>query len=80
MLVTPVVYTAERVLAGRPHWVAVVYGLNPMAGVVEGFRHALLGGAPPTALLASSAGVTLLLLASGLVVFRWLEPDFADRV
>jgi len=80
MLVTPVIYTAERVLEGRPHWVAVAYGLNPMAGVVEGFRHALLGGAPPAALLASSAAVTLLLLASGLVVFRWLEPDFADRV
>jgi lipopolysaccharide transport system permease protein len=80
MLGTPVVYSAPRVLEGRPDGFAVLYGLNPMVGVVEGFRHALLGGAPPWSLLASSAVVTSLLLASGLAVFRALEPDFADRV
>jgi lipopolysaccharide transport system permease protein len=81
MLVTPVVYTAPHVLAGRPHWVALAYAANPMVGVVEGFRWALLGSAaPPTALLAGSALTTSLLLASGLVVFRRLERLFADQV
>jgi lipopolysaccharide transport system permease protein len=81
MLVTPVVYAAPHVLDGRPHWVTLVYALNPMAGVVEGFRWALLGGAePPTLLLASAALTTLLVLASGLVVFRRLERRFADQV
>jgi lipopolysaccharide transport system permease protein len=81
MLVTPVVYAAPSVLDGRPAWVELVYALNPMAGVVEGFRFALLGGArPPTLLLAVSAVTTTFLLASGLLVFRRLEPRFADRV
>ena len=52
MLVTPVVYTAPSVLSGRPHWVALAYALNPMVGVVEGFRWALLGSAEPAALAA----------------------------
>jgi lipopolysaccharide transport system permease protein len=86
MLVTPVVYTAPSVLDGRPHWVALAYALNPMVGVVEGFRWALLGNAqlgvnpPPLLLLAGSALTTTLLLASGLVVFRRLERVFADQV
>jgi lipopolysaccharide transport system permease protein len=81
MLATPVVYAAPRVLDGRPGWLATAYALNPMAGVVEGFRFALLGGShDPSPLLAASAAVTVLLLASGLVVFRRLERHFADRV
>lgn len=80
MLLTPVVYSASRMLEGRPDWLVFVYGLNPMAGVAEGFRYALLGGEPPWALLATAAVTTALLLASGLLVFRALEPDLADRV
>jgi lipopolysaccharide transport system permease protein len=52
-----------------------------MAGVIEGFRWALLGaGDPPTEMLAGALITTTLLLASGLVVFRRLERRFADRV
>jgi lipopolysaccharide transport system permease protein len=80
MLVTPVVYTAPSVLGAAPSWLAVAYGLNPMVGIVEGFRFALLGGSPPWALLATAAASTTALLASGLVVFRRLERVFADRV
>jgi lipopolysaccharide transport system permease protein len=81
MLVSPVVYATPSVLDGRPRWVALAYSLNPMAGVIEGFRWALFGTAdPPAALLAGSAISTALLLVSGLVVFRRLERRFADRV
>jgi lipopolysaccharide transport system permease protein len=81
MLVTPVVYTAEHVLRGRPAWAAWLYALNPMVGCVEGFRYALLGGAEPPALLVSvSLSTTLLLLVTGLAVFHRLEPHIADRV
>jgi lipopolysaccharide transport system permease protein len=81
MLVSPVVYAASNVLDGRPGWVSFVYSLNPMAGVIAGFRWALFGSAdPPTALLAGSAVTTALLLTSGLLVFRRLERRFADRV
>jgi lipopolysaccharide transport system permease protein len=80
MLLTPVVYSAPRALAEAPAWLAGLYALNPMAGVVEGFRFALLGGAPPLSLWATSAVASLGLLLSGLLVFRRLEPHFADRV
>jgi lipopolysaccharide transport system permease protein len=81
MLASPVVYHSSSVLEGRPAWVAQAYALNPMAGVIEGFRWALLGaGDPPTEMLAGALITTTLLLASGLVVFRRLERRFADRV
>jgi lipopolysaccharide transport system permease protein len=81
MLVTPVVYTASSVLAGRPRWLVTLYAWNPMAGIVEAFRFALVGGASePWDMLARSAAATAVLLVSGLVVFRRLERVFADRV
>ena len=58
-----------------------LYGLNPMAGVVEGFRWALLGqGQAPGLQLWISAGVVLLLLWGGLVFFRRFERTFVDVV
>jgi lipopolysaccharide transport system permease protein len=81
MFVTPVVYTTDSVLADAPVALHVLYGLNPMAGVVEAFRWALLGAASPSwPLVCASATVTGLLLVLGLRVFRRLERSFADRV
>jgi lipopolysaccharide transport system permease protein len=81
MFVTPVVYASDRVLAGMPRWVTAVYGLNPMAGVVEGFRWALLGAARPSWLmLAPSTAMVLVLLLLGLYYFRRVERTFADVV
>ena len=57
-----------------------LYGLNPMAGVVEGFRWALLGSKPPGAMLAVSIAVVILLLIGGLYYFRRMEQEFADVV
>jgi lipopolysaccharide transport system permease protein len=77
LFVTPVVYPAS--LAGDP-WETVL-GLNPMSGVVEGFRWALLGDADaPGAMLALSIGVSLVLLAAGAAYFRRTERTFADVV
>jgi lipopolysaccharide transport system permease protein len=58
-----------------------LYALNPMTGVVEGFRWALLGHrtAPGPMLLVSTASV-LLLLVGGLFYFRRMEQRFADVV
>ena len=63
---------------GLPGW---IYGLNPMAGVVEGFRWALLGSdtAPGPILLVSTAAA-LALLVSGAFYFRRMERTFADIV
>jgi lipopolysaccharide transport system permease protein len=58
-----------------------LYGLNPIAGVVEGFRWALTGhGQPPGALVLVSAGTILLLFLGGLVYFQKMESNIADTV
>lgn len=81
MYVTPVVYTTDSVMKGQPEWVQVVYGLNPMAGVVEGFRWALLGrGGPPGLVVLGSAVGVVVLLVSGMYFFRRMERTFADIV
>ncbi|MBM4135089.1 MAG: ABC transporter permease [Nitrospira sp.] len=77
LFATPVAYPAS--LVPEP-WQALV-GLNPMAGVVEGFRCALLGTAKaPGSLLAVSSVVVVVLLVSGLYYFRRMERSFADVV
>jgi homopolymeric O-antigen transport system permease protein len=74
---TPVTYPASLV----PERWRPLYGLNPMAGVVEGFRWALLGRAEaPGALLAASLVAVVLVLAGGLYYFRRMEAIFADVV
>lgn len=77
MFVTPVVYPSSLV---EEPW-RTVYGLNPMAGVIDGFRWALLGTpAPPAAMLAVSAVTATVLLVSGVYYFRRMESSFADLV
>ena len=85
MFVSPVVYTTEhprfRAYFAEHPWVETAYGLNPMAGVVEGFRWTLLGGgAPSLKLMAVSAAVVVLLLVAGLFYFRRMERTCADLV
>ncbi len=74
---TPVTYPAS--LLPEP-W-RIVYGINPMAGVVEGFRWALLGtDTSPGPMLIGSSLAALFLLVSGLYYFRRFEKTFADVV
>jgi lipopolysaccharide transport system permease protein len=83
LFVTPVIYPTSRVLAkladaGLPGW---LYGLNPMVGVVEGFRWALFGRVPfPVGVVAASSVVASLLVVSGTFYFRRMERVFADVV
>jgi len=77
MLISPVAYPSSLVPA-KWQW---LYGLNPMAGVIEGFRWALTGhGQSPGALLLASAGAVLLLLLGGLLFFQRMEGTVADLV
>ena len=77
LFASPVVYPLRLVPA--PY--RLLYSLNPMVGVVEGFRWALLGTAPPAlGVFAASGGAVTLLLLGGLVFFRRLEDQFADVV
>lgn len=74
---SPVAYSGSLV---PDRWRAL-YGLNPMTGVIEGFRWALLGTARPSGpLLAISVGVVLVLLLTGAVYFRSAERGFADTI
>jgi lipopolysaccharide transport system permease protein len=77
MYASPVAYSASLVPTGI--W-RIIYGLNPMAGVIQGFRWALLGGNPPDELMTVSVIMVLLLLVSGLYYFRGMERTFADVV
>ncbi|HEY0008053.1 MAG TPA: ABC transporter permease [Tepidisphaeraceae bacterium] len=77
MFLSPIAYPSS-IVPEQWRW---LYGLNPMAGVVEGFRWALLGNVnPPGAMIWVSAVMTILLLIGGAYYFRRMEENFADRV
>lgn len=77
LFITPVAYPASMI----PEQWRWLYALNPMTGVVEGFRWALLGtGSGPDLMLAVSTTISILALISGLFYFRRMERTFADMV
>jgi lipopolysaccharide transport system permease protein len=73
---SPVVYASSLV----PERYQLLYGLNPMVGVIDGFRWALLGGPVPTTAIAESVVVAVLILLTGAIVFRRIERNFADVI
>lgn len=77
MFMTPIAYPSSIV----PERWRAVYGLNPMAGVVEGFRWALLGKVPaPGPMMAVSIAMVIIILVGGLYYFRRMEDSFADLI
>lgn len=77
MYASPVVYSINMV----PERWRTLYSLNPMVGVIEGFRWALLGKATPDFLaIGMGTGVVVLLLLGGLLYFKWMERTFADVI
>jgi lipopolysaccharide transport system permease protein len=76
MFATPVAYPASLV----PDKWRLLYGLNPMTGVIEGFRWALVGGPAPGPIVLVSSAAVAVLLATGLLFFRRLEGTFADVI
>jgi lipopolysaccharide transport system permease protein len=77
LFASPVAYPASLV-PEKWRW---LYGLNPMTGVIEGFRWALTGqGEPPDRMLAASTLAVLVLLVGGLIYFRRVETTMADVV
>lgn len=77
LFASPVAYPSS-LIPERWRW---LYGLNPMAGVIEGFRWALTGhGQPPNILLGVSTGMVLLLVGGGLAYFHRMEGTVADVV
>jgi lipopolysaccharide transport system permease protein len=77
LFASPVAYPSSLV-PEKWRW---LYGLNPMAGVIEGFRWALTGhGQPPGILLAASSAAVVLLVLTGLVYYHAMEGTIADVV
>jgi len=77
LFITPIVYSSNEV---AKKW-QVIYAINPMVGVVNGFRWALLGTRPaPGPMLIASTIVALLVLVSGVFYFRNMERTFADEI
>lgn len=73
---TPIAYSSSLI---QEPWRSI-YGLNPMAGVVEGFRWALLDTPPPGPLIGISAVASTLMLVGGAFYFRRMEKSFADQI
>ncbi|MFG0334363.1 MAG: ABC transporter permease [Maioricimonas sp. JB049] len=77
MWLSPVVYSSSAI----PEHLRMLYGLNPMVGVIEGFRWSFLGTTVPDfRLMTASFAVVVLLLVSGLYFFRRTETTFADVI
>jgi lipopolysaccharide transport system permease protein len=75
LFASPVVYPSSRV-PEKWRW---LYGLNPMAGVIEGFRWSLTGrGNPPGHLLLISSAMVVVVLLSGMAYFQKMETTMAD--
>lgn len=77
MFASPVAYSAELVPVGK--W-QLVYALNPMTGVIQGFRWALVDAQPPGAMLYVSLAIVVILFVSGLFYFARMDRTFADVV
>lgn len=78
MYASPVVYPIDVVKLGTLG--KIVYALNPMVGVIQGFRWAIFGTNPPGWMFFISLGMVLLLLVSGVFYFRRMERTFADLI
>lgn len=77
LFASPVAYSSSLV-PEKWRW---LYGLNPMAGVIEGFRWSLSGqGTPPGRMVLVSTAIVLLLVATGLIYFQKMETTVADVV
>jgi lipopolysaccharide transport system permease protein len=76
LFASPVVYSSSLL----PEKYQVLYGINPMSGVIEGFRWALLGTKPPGYLIAVSIAIVVIILISGIYYFKHSEKMFADVI
>jgi len=76
LFVSPVIYPLEYIPLRYQPFLA----LNPMAGMIVGFRHAVLGGPTNWGLVAGSFATDLVLFAAGLFIFRRMELRFADII
>ena len=80
MFLTPVAYPSSLLVNRIPEWASIIYYLNPIAGIIDGFRWSILGSSPPNELSYISFGVVILLFTSSLFYFKKVERIIADIV
>lgn len=80
LYVTPIAYPVEVATQNLPKWAATLYFMNPMAGVIQGFRWSVFGGTPPDGLFWLSLVMVIVLFVSSLFYFRRVEDEMADYV
>lgn len=80
LYVTPIAYPAEFAMKSLPGWAAQLYYLNPMAGIIQGFRWSLFGGMPPNGYFWISVIMVFVIFISSLFYFRKIEDEMADFV
>ena len=80
LYITPIAYPADFAVKQLPGWAAALFYLNPMAGVVQGFRWSVFGGEFPGNLIYVSIGIILILFISGIAYFSRVEDEMADYV
>lgn len=80
LYITPIAYPAEFAMQQLPKWAATIYYLNPIAGVVQGFRWSIFGGEAPGSLMYVSFAMILVIFVTGLFYFKKVEDDMADYV
>ena len=84
LYVSPIAFSSNTIFASAdiPDWAKVLYALNPMVGVIDGFRWCITGGemAIATVPFAISMAITALMLVVGVRYFRRMEKSFADVI
>lgn len=80
LYITPTAYPAEFAISHLPKWASFIYFLNPMSGIVEGFRWSILGTPPPESLSYISFAATIALFLGSLLFFKKMDGKIADLV
>jgi lipopolysaccharide transport system permease protein len=80
LYVTPIAFPTSVVINNLPKWATILFYLNPMAGIVEGFRWCLLGGNLSLDYFWISTGIVFILFITGVYYFRKLERVMADII
>jgi lipopolysaccharide transport system permease protein len=77
---TPIGYPSELIIKNLPQWAVILFYMNPMTGIIEGFRWSLIGGTAPSSYAYLSFAIVFVLFISGLYYFRKVERVMADIV
>lgn len=80
LYITPIAYSSQTVSNNLPEWASILFYLNPMTSIVDGFRWCLLGGSVPSDYFWLSVSVIFILFVGGVYYFKSLEKTMADII